>query len=143
MQEKVKELLIAPCGMNCGLCLAYQREKAHCAGCRAADSDIHKGCQKCIIRACPEISSLEKGFCFECGKYPCRRLKQLDKRYKSKYYMSMLENLEFIRARGIDEMLENEWERWKCPACGEALCVHRRICRSCGYEDAERPGLRI
>jgi hypothetical protein len=26
--------LIAPCGMNCGVCMAYLREKNKCPGCR-------------------------------------------------------------------------------------------------------------
>ncbi len=29
--------LIAPCGMNCGICLAYLRTKNVCPGCRVND----------------------------------------------------------------------------------------------------------
>ena len=44
--------LIAPCGMNCRLCLGYQREKKHCEGCRN-EIDIEyktKACNSCIIK---------------------------------------------------------------------------------------------
>jgi len=28
------EILIAPCGMNCGACIAFMRDKNNCPGCR-------------------------------------------------------------------------------------------------------------
>lgn len=135
--------MIAACGMNCYLCLAYQKKKNHCEGCRAVDEAIRGGCLKCIIRGCPEISTKKLDFCFECDKYPCRRLVMLDKRYKSKYYMSMLENLEAVKAGGLDAFIQSEHNRWMCLSCGSTLCVHRKICPSCGVIDNRRPSLRI
>jgi hypothetical protein len=132
MNEMRKEL-IAPCGMNCRLCIGYQREKNKCSGCRN-EIDIRyvtKGCVSCIIKNCPEIKKSQTGFCFECDKMPCRRLKQLDKRYKTKYHMSMLENLINIKEQGIDKFLENEEMRWKCPKCGNVVSVHRAACTKC------------
>lgn len=143
MLKAMEGELIAACGMNCYLCLAYQREKRHCGGCRADDKAIHGGCLNCIIRGCPEISSGKLHFCYECERYPCKRLVQLDKRYRSKYYMSMLENLEAIKANGLESFLERQQDRWKCPSCGSVLCVHRKICPSCKVVDNRRPSLRI
>jgi len=60
------------------------------------------------------------------------RLKNLDKRYTTRYGMSMLENLENIRVLGIEKFIETEQNRWKCPACGELRCVHRSSCLNCG-----------
>jgi hypothetical protein len=34
--NKRKEL-VAPCGMNCGICIAYLREKNKCPSCRGDD----------------------------------------------------------------------------------------------------------
>ncbi|MBN2747249.1 MAG: hypothetical protein JXR34_11035 [Bacteroidales bacterium] len=68
----------------------------------------------------------------ECEKYPCKRLKNLDKRYRTKYGMSMLDNLENIKSLGIEKFVELEQERWRCSNCGELLCVHRTSCLKCG-----------
>lgn len=129
----MKKELIAPCGMNCRLCVGYQREKNKCKGCRN-EIDIRyvtKGSVSCIIKNCTEIKKSKSGFCYECEKMPCARLKQLDKRYKTKYHMSMLENLLNIKEKGIDKFLEDEEMRWKCPNCGNIVSVHRAVCMNC------------
>lgn len=123
--------LIAPCGLNCGLCLAYLRTKNHCHGCRGEDHGIPAYCRKCIIRNCELLSQTKSKFCYECEKYPCKRLKQLDKRYRTRYHVSLLENLEFIKNKGADKFLTVEKERWTCPECGATLCVHRGFCLNC------------
>jgi len=143
MDETKKQLeeLIAPCGMNCRLCMAYQREKNHCNGCNMDDAlKTSVSCLKCIIKNCDTIQNNEPGFCYDCEKYPCQRLKQLDKRYRLKYHMSMLENLETIKQNGITYFLDQEEKRWACPKCGNIICVHRNICLNCHsvvFEDSE------
>jgi len=44
-------------------------------------------------------------FCFECNNFPCKRLKALDKRYRMKYHMSMIDNLNFIKENGLEAFL--------------------------------------
>lgn len=39
MRSFNKISLIAPCGMNCSICMAYLREKNKCPGCRGNDID--------------------------------------------------------------------------------------------------------
>jgi len=124
--------LIAPCGMNCGICMGYLREKNKCNGCREDDTDKAASVMKCIIKTCETIKTNQSGFCFECEKYPCRRLKQLDKRYRTRYSMSMIENLESIKEIGLIAFTANEKERWRCQKCGGVICVHRGYCYSCG-----------
>jgi hypothetical protein len=124
--------LIAPCGMNCGICMAYLREKNKCPGCAHIDPYLKSYRRNCTIRNCETIKSNQSGFCYECADYPCRRLKQLDKRYTTKYHMSMLENLEMIRDKGIEALLTREAEKWKCPECGGIISCHNGICYSCG-----------
>lgn len=126
--------LIAPCGMNCGLCMAYLRDKNTCAGCRAGDEGKAKSCLACVIRRCETPRSNASGFCFECGDFPCPRLRRLDLRYRTKYRMSMLENLAAIRDSGIEAFIEAERDRWTCPECGGMQCVHTDACIYCGYE---------
>jgi len=127
--------LIAPCGMDCGICMAYLREKNHCPGCNYPDDNKSVSCVRCIIKNCETIEKAK--FCFKCEKYPCTRLKNLDKRYRTKYGMSMMENLENIKKLGIRQFVKNERARWQCPECGGTVCVHRWKCFDCGAKRIE------
>ena len=124
-------LLIAPCGMNCGICLAYLRDNNRCNACWGDNKNKPNSCVKCIIKNCELLKETESKFCYECKKYPCTRLKNLDKRYRTKYRMSMLENLETIKTAGLDEFMALEQKRWLCPECGGSICVHRGVCLKC------------
>jgi hypothetical protein len=130
----MKRELIAPCGMNCGICKYYYREKKKCPGCRGGDENKSKYCQDCIIINCDEIKKNNSEFCFECSNIPCKRLKNLDKRYRTKYHMSMLENLDFIKENGIKLFLEKEKQKWKCPKCNGIVTCHSSTCLNCGFE---------
>jgi hypothetical protein len=124
--------LIAPCGMDCGLCMAYVRDKNRCAGCRAGDEGKSKSCLACTIRNCETLRSGESAFCsIDCERFPCPRLKRLDARYRTKYRMSMLENLQVIRTAGVEAFVVSERERWACPGCGGLQCVHTPECVYC------------
>jgi hypothetical protein len=124
--------LIAPCGMNCGSCLGYMRTKNHCAGCRSGDDSIPAFCKQCVIINCDLLAQTESKFCYECPEYPCRRLKDLDKRYRTRYNTSFFGNLAMIEEEGIDSFLAFETQRRTCPGCGSTLCVHRPVCFECG-----------
>ena len=124
--------LIAPCGMNCGLCIGYLREKNKCEGCRLLSEYKPEYCKKCIIINCEQIANNTSGFCYECPKFPCKRLKQLDKRYRNKYHMSMLENLETIKSQGLEKFVIQNNKKLTCPDCGTTLSVHRKQCLQCG-----------
>jgi hypothetical protein len=123
--------LIAPCGMNCGICLGFQREKNRCEGCTSNSDKKPNYCKTCVIKNCALLNETESKFCYECITYPCKRLKQLDKRYRTRYAMSMLENLNFIKTSGLNAFLTNESIRWKCITCDGYMCVHRGYCLRC------------
>jgi hypothetical protein len=137
--EAMEEELIAPCGMNCGVCVSYLGMKndinrqgfrrKYCAGC------LPRG-QNCVYMGgqCELVGKGQVRFCYECQDFPCRRLKALDKRYRTKYHMSVIENLEFIRAHGMGEFLEREADKWRCPDCGGVICCHNGLCLSCDLE---------
>jgi hypothetical protein len=132
----IKASLIAPCGMNCGICIAYLREKNKCPGCKV--NDINKPITRagCRIKNCMNIQNTKNKFCFECKKFPCAQINHLDKRYRTKYHMSMIENLENIKKFGIRKFVRNERVRWACSKCGGTICVHRGYCLSCGESKA-------
>lgn len=111
--------------------MAYLRKRNKCTGCWNSGGARSKSCECCIIRNCEKLQASESKFCYECDNFPCRRLRNLDKRYKLKYSMSMIDNLVFIQANGIDNFVETEMLRWKCEECGGLICVHNRTCSSC------------
>ena len=125
--------MIAPCGMNCGICMAHLRDRRKCHGCNNNDKDIAFHCTKCAIIICETKQLLNFKFCCDCPKIPCKRLKQLDKRYRTKYRMSILDNLAAIKKDGIEIFEQAEKIKWSCD-CGGVICVHRATCSTCGKE---------
>jgi hypothetical protein len=134
MEKKLKIIaeLIAPCGMNCGVCIAYLRKRNKCPGCRISDINKPITRKRCKIKNCKYIKKGKRMFCFECYYFPCKYLKHLDKRYKTKYDMSMVENLLNIKDLGINKLIKNENKRWICSKCGNIVCVHKKSCVYCG-----------
>jgi hypothetical protein len=122
--------MIAACGMNCSLCMAFQRTKNKCMGCKGPVEASVQHCRVCIIANCSDLSD---GYCGSCNQFPCKRLKSLDKRYRGKYHMSMIENLQAIKRVGLETFEQTEAEKWKCPNCGSLVCVHREKCLVCGF----------
>ena len=135
--------LIAPCGMNCGICkayLAYSRgvlykkgEVSHCSGCLVRN----KNCAF-IKRGCEKIRKKQIRFCYECKDMPCKELAKIDDYYSARYGMSMVENLKLIRERSMDEFLKSQAEKYRCPSCSDIISVHDGKCYACGYQ-ADKP----
>ncbi len=136
----MNEELIAPCGMNCALCAAYQFRlydlnkkgfhRKYCPGCiPRGENCLHMG------DVCEKLAQGMLRFCYECEVYPCKRLKALDKRYRTKYHMSMIANLDQIRDRGMEAFLAQEAQQWRCPTCGGSLCCHNGLCMHCQTDD--------
>ena len=124
--------LIAPCGINCSICIGFLRDKNKCAGCRGTITEKRKYCLVCRIRNCEHFSKTGTKFCYDCEKYPCARLRQLDKRYRTKYNMSIIDNLRLIKDIGVDNFVQLEKIKWNCMDCGGTICVHRGYCIDCG-----------
>jgi hypothetical protein len=114
----MKKELIAPRGINCGLCLHYLRKLNKCPGCFTGRK-VNQRPIKCGIRLC---KNRQGEYCFNCNKFPCERLLRLDKRYRDKYRMSEIENLEYIKDKGTKKFLEKERKKWISKK--GILCVH-------------------
>lgn len=133
----MRENLIAPCGMNCGLCVAYQFKeidlnkkgfhKRYCPGCLPRGKNCTHMGDRCKL-----LGEGKVRFCFECETFPCKMLKALDERYRTKYHMSMIGNLNYIKDHGVEKFLESEEVKWRCPECGETICCHNGLCLHCG-----------
>jgi hypothetical protein len=136
---KFSEDLIAPCGINCGVCrayLAYSRgapkkkgQVTHCQGCVARN----KNCAF-IKKRCEKIRKKQIRFCYQCQDMPCRRLAHLDERYRLRYSMSLVENQKMIQKKGVEQFLESQAEKYRCPNCGDVVSMHDNKCYACGYQ---------
>jgi hypothetical protein len=124
--------LIAPCGLNCGICMRYLREKNKCPGCRGDDTQKLVGCIRCKIKNCEFFKNENATYCFECPDFPCDKMEHIDNRYRNRYNTSLIENLEDIKNLGIKEFLKNEDAKWTCSKCGGTICVHKGYCSNCG-----------
>jgi hypothetical protein len=133
LSKSIKSSLIAPCGMNCRLCYAYIREKKACPGCYGNDDLKSITATMCRIKNCEILKAGKSRYCFKCENFPCDRMIHLDKRYRTKYGMSMINSLETIKQVGIRNFIKQEEKKWTCPKCGEIICVHKRNCIYCGY----------
>ena len=139
----MKEQLIAPCGMNCGVCVSYLAmshdlnqkgfSRKYCPGCRPRGKN-------CLFMkdSCARVGKGTVRYCFECGDFPCKRLKDLDHRYRSKYHLSMIANLEQIRDGGMEQFLAREAEKWRCLNCGDVICCHNGLCLNCQLDVLRR-----
>ncbi len=128
--------LLAPCGMNCALCSAYQAyvnrmkpgqvKMTQCKGCRPRG----KMCAF-IKRDCEKMREGKITYCCECATFPCDHMKKLDARYRERYSYSMIETLRDIKSRGIDTVLKHQRKSHKCPRCGGVICIHNDKCYAC------------
>jgi hypothetical protein len=103
----MQAILIAPCGVNCGICRAHLRKNKKCLGCRIERS-VHIAC---VIYNCEKLKDCRSGFCFECLDFPCRKIKHLDERHLKKMGTSNIENLRIIKEKGITYFLHREEEK--------------------------------
>ena len=92
--------------------------------------------KKCafIKKGCHLLLSGQIEYCYECSDFPCEKLRKLDKKYRTRFRMSMIENLQYIKENGIKQFLIREEQKWKCPDCGETICCHNGICFNCGLD---------
>jgi len=147
MIDKFTVDLIAPCGINCGICksyLAYSRgvpykkcEVSHCSSCLIRNKNcafIRKNCEK--------LRKKQIRFCYECSDMPCEQLAKIDQYYQTRYGMSMVENQKMIREKGTAAFLKHQAEKYMCPSCGDVVSVHDGKCYACGYQ-GENPMKRI
>lgn len=84
--EKINDMLFAPCGMNCLVCYKHCYHNKPCAGC--SQNDTGK----------PE----------QCSDYPCKRLKYLEKSYQTRYGASLIENSLFVKTNGLNKFMESQ-----------------------------------
>ena len=134
MKENFDATLISQCGINCGACYAFfgytmagKKRLQPCMGCKARQSlcaFIKKGC-KLIAEKKPV------DYCFECPEFACENLVKMDTVYQERFSLSLIENLNYIKEKGMDAFLEKEKQEKTCPTCGGVICIHTKRCYNC------------
>jgi len=135
----MKEELVAPCGMNCNVCAAHLAvthdvkskgiRMMYCIGCRPRN----KPCAF-LKKKCSRLRNNEVKYCYECPTFPCESLSAIDKRYRTQFRMSEIENLHRIRDDGIESFLKAEEAKWKCPQCDGVVSCHNGLCFDCDLD---------
>ena len=110
--------LIAPCGMDCAICKAFfgytmkdEKRKHQCNGCSSRKNPC-----AFIKQHCDLLRNMKIMYCFECTDFPCYRLSALDKRYRQKSGMSMIDNLKNIKANGMEHCCTSS-------SCGRGIWI--------------------
>jgi hypothetical protein len=124
--------MLAPCGMNCGVCYVHLKKKKPCLGCWGQDDSKPEHCRKCKIKTCASGQGID--FCFNCSTFPCAIIKRLDKSYRQRYQVSLIDNALRLKTVGAKQFLNEEREKWTCADCGGVVSLHDRVCSECGKE---------
>ena len=126
--EQMNESLLAPCGMNCLLCYKHLGAKP-CPGCFCGDENKPNSCRSCKIRDC----ALAKGLrhCARCADFPCGQINLLDKSYRTRYGISLIEAGKVAVRDGIKTFLQGQIAQYTCPACGGLISMHDGDCSNC------------
>lgn len=135
MPEKISDIMLAPCGMNCAVCYKHvgiRKSGKPCEGCLNSDSGKPEHCRKCKIKSCV----IEKGctHCYECIDFPCKLIKNFEKSYIKRYNTSLIKNSQRAKEIGVANFLEQDREKWICSKCGGVFSMHDGICSECGNE---------
>jgi len=99
--------LIAPCGLYCGECEAFQNGR--CGGCISREGLCLKYSEICKIFDCC-INNKNLRFCGECKDFPCKKFDFFkDKEYD--WVSEVTKNLNKIKTKGAKEFLKEQIKR--------------------------------
>ena len=93
--------LVAPCGLYCGECSAFQDER--CGGCISRKGLCLKYTKICKIYTCC-VDKMRLRFCGECEKFPCEKFTKFFD--TPAWYNETVGNLQRIEKIGIKKFLK-------------------------------------
>ena len=111
MSDLLKEYhgRVPPCGIFCGGCPVYVRERKPCPGAQAS--------RRCETKECRfYVCATQKGvrFCHQCNEYPCPHFKRFARNWV-KYGQDFFANQKELQAVGEESFLAN----WNAKATQE------------------------
>lgn len=129
MPERIDAGMLAPCGVNCIGCSAHHKQKKPCRGCKGPDEYKRPSCLNCVRKRCADERGLE--WCFQCGEFPCKQIRTLDKSYRTRYGIYLVKKGRLAAERGAAAVVERDRLRLTC-ACGGVICQIDGRCSECG-----------
>ena len=90
---------VPACGVFCGGCPVYTREKKACPG-----AEINSArCENCkSFHLCCESRNITH--CFECKTFPCAKFKRFTKSWE-KYGQNLIDNQNMLKETGMKDFL--------------------------------------
>lgn len=148
---EVKEELLAPCGLYCGVCSIYIAHRDNnikfkerllpvykafakgiddiaCTGCLSSGI-IFPVCRVCAIKKCTQEKGIEG--CHQCDEFPCKYINNFPIRVGKKV---ILRTIPTWRELGTEKFVEEEEKRYHCPNCGNQLFRGAKRCNQCKKE---------
>jgi hypothetical protein len=109
-------------------------EEMKCSGCKT--ENVFANCAKCPIRPCAQSKGVE--FCHQCPDYPCQIHGFLQKASSQvpvlRHLKAIDDNQQYIKANGVSAWLNEQEDKWKCPACGNEFSWYADVCAGCGHD---------
>ncbi len=147
------EHLGAVCGLYCGACTLYRAwenddtekvleiyqrmypnkevavEELRCDGC-LSEGHLSPYCHQCKIRQCAaEKPGVTR--CSDCLDFPCSLITKFSTD-GVRHHAEVLKNIRRQQKVGVDEWLQEEYERMRCQLCGVSLDWYAQTCHRCG-----------
>jgi hypothetical protein len=125
MTTKERLDLVAPCGIDCGICELHickndaqllnamiakgiPKEKLPCKGCRSIEGECPVIGGVCETYTC--VKEKKVAFCFECAEFPCTKLHPSADRADMLPHNMKVFNLCTIKQKGLDGFVRNSPE---------------------------------
>lgn len=154
MEHSEASKLVGICGLYCGNCPSYlafrkndmdrlvkmSTEKGldiddlRCDGCLSEHVATH--CRNCRhgFRACAAAKKVR--WCFECDAFPCRRLEDFKGVHVVNeviHHEHVVDDLRDMKQHGLEQWVERQDQKSRCPGCGERLYWFDRECPECRH----------
>ena len=88
-------------------------------------------CRRCDIRL-HALNTQSDSRCTDCEELPCYRITGLMNMGRYLHRQEYLPNLRKIREVGVQEWVNREAERWRCPKCSLPMSWYDAECAKCG-----------
>lgn len=121
MQYEERTTLVAPCGIDCGICELHTctedsklyeqlisrgipKDRIPCSGCRYIKGNCPVIPSTCATYLCIEEKHVQ--FCYECNEFPCVKLHPSADRADVLPHNLKVYNLCTIQRKGVDKFVE-------------------------------------
>ena len=84
-----------------------------------------------LKKYCRALIKKEIEYCYQCNDFPCKQLQKLDNKFRKRFDMSMIDNLEIIKEYGKKKLLHKQEEKYKYLKYGGVICLHNSKCYYC------------